>query len=273
MQQKEDNIMNITSFGPQRPDILSIKLEDIRIDVRYQREPTTSRAKDIAKSFDERVAGRLTVNMRDDGTLWLLDGQHRFLAMKIKGIKEWGCDVLYGLTIEEEAKLFAQKNNLTRTATILERHHAKVIYKDPTAIAINDILHSIGLHVPKKSGVNTDGAVAAVGRLYELYSSIESGGLLKILTLLKITWGTRPKTYSESMISAVEMIMRRHPDQFREDRFIKQLSKLEPYVLMARAASLGGLEGCGANQAMYKIFVREYNRNLGAGAKLFMKEQ
>lgn len=262
-----------TQLNLLRPEVLVIQLEDICIDTRYQREATISRAKNMAKVFDERVAGRLTVNMRDDGTLWLIDGQHRFLAMKINGIKECKCDVLYDLTLEEEAKLFADKNSQARVATILERHHAKVIYKDPTAIAINGMLHSLGLYIPRRSGGrNTDGAVVAVGCLYELYSSIKSEGLLKILTLIKTTWGIRPKAYSEYMILGVEKLIRKHHDQLREDRFIRQLSKIDPYALMGRAASLGGLEGYGGIEAMYRIFVREYNHNLGAAVKLLVKE-
>lgn len=264
---------NVTVSYPHRPDTLVISLEDIGIDKRYQREPTVSRSKQISKSFDKQAAGRLVVNMREDGTLWLIDGQHRRLAMMMAGIKEWSCDVLYGLTIEEEAKLFAVRNSNTSVASMLEKHHAKVMYKDPIATAIHDMVYSLGLYIPRKSGkMNGESALIAVGCLYDLYASCKSERLLYILTFIKKTWGIRKKAYSQYMIEGVERFTRRHYNQFREDRFIKQLRQIAPEILMGRASTIGGLEGCGGSEAMYRIFVREYNHNLGASAKLPVRE-
>src|SRR5690242_16192920 len=77
-----------------------------------ERKYNARRAKRIAQTIDPDALGVLYVSKRRDGTYVVIDGQHRRGAFIELG---WGdqkmpCHVYHGLTLADEARLFAEFN-------------------------------------------------------------------------------------------------------------------------------------------------------------------
>ena len=77
----------------------------------YQRPINYARCKYIKEHFNPDMVGTLLVSHRTDGTYVIIDGHHRMIAMQMCGLKGHLCQVLEGLSYEDEAKLFIEFNN------------------------------------------------------------------------------------------------------------------------------------------------------------------
>ena len=50
--------------------------------------------------------GPILVSEREDGSLWIFDGQHRVEALKILGELVWEVTIYSGMTLKDEATAF-----------------------------------------------------------------------------------------------------------------------------------------------------------------------
>lgn len=85
--------------------IASVPVELLELDHAYQRTETGN-ANKLAENWDDTACEFLLVSFRD-GKFYIIDGQHRMIAAKIKGIKSLPCVILTGLTRSEEARRFS----------------------------------------------------------------------------------------------------------------------------------------------------------------------
>jgi hypothetical protein len=85
--------------------IADIPVDLLDLDHSYQRVETGN-AKKIADNWDKDACEFLLVSYRN-GKFYIIDGQHRFIAAKIKGIASLPCVIFSGLTRSEEARRFS----------------------------------------------------------------------------------------------------------------------------------------------------------------------
>lgn len=90
-----------------------VNLDLLRIDCSY-RTPECE-VEELVKNFNPDFLGNITVNKRNDGSLYIVDGFRRVVALKEKGINKVYSTLHIGLTAEEEAKLFIAKNKFSDT--------------------------------------------------------------------------------------------------------------------------------------------------------------
>ncbi len=83
----------------------TVALDELHIDESYQRS-LQNHVKIIARDWNPTKCDPLKINFREDGNWYVWDGQHRLEAAKIRGIKYLLCDIVVGLTQEQEAALF-----------------------------------------------------------------------------------------------------------------------------------------------------------------------
>ncbi len=123
-----------------------IAKEDLNIDGEYQREEV-SKAKvlEIARDWDWKLFGTLSVIMREDGTLWVYDGGHRCRAsFRRDDIKELPCMVFVAKDEKTEAKAFIGANTMKSSVSAYHKHRAAVITGEPVAVAVQAILDKYG---------------------------------------------------------------------------------------------------------------------------------
>lgn len=129
---------------------------ELRVDDSYQRSidtrPSQALIAKIAGEWDWRMCLPLVVSKRDDG-LFVIDGQHRLSASKMRGdIQYLPCCVFVFESVAEEAAMFVAMNRERRAVNRLDDFHAARASGNEDALAITRLIEGAGLRVSRKTG-------------------------------------------------------------------------------------------------------------------------
>lgn len=86
----------------------TVKIYDLKVDYSY-RSSNNPNSDGIVENFNRLAIGFITVSAREDG-LYIVDGIRRVEALKQLGYEECFAELLFGLTVEDEAKIFVNIN-------------------------------------------------------------------------------------------------------------------------------------------------------------------
>jgi len=103
-----------------------VGIEWINVDGAYQRDLRHDLVNKIAREYDIVKAGAILLSVREDGTLWCVDGQHRLAGAQQSGETEIFAHVVHNLTQAEEAELRLARNE-RRSDTIAEKFRTRLV--------------------------------------------------------------------------------------------------------------------------------------------------
>lgn len=148
-----------------------IAVSALTIDPVVQRSLDEVRVVRMSKVFDKSAVGTFVVSLRGDGTMVVLDGQHRRAAAILAGMPDLKvpCDVRRGLTIAEEAELF-RRLNTTRRLTQSVDHAKGVLAGDPEALGIEETLQKFGWSIGQGNG--REGVILAIDAVRQSYRGL-----------------------------------------------------------------------------------------------------
>lgn len=140
---------------------LMIKKADLNIDGSYQREEVSkSKVMEIARDWDWKLFGTLSVIMRKDGTFWVYDGGHRCRGSFLRDdITELPCMVFDAEDEKTEARAFIGTNTMKSVVSAYHKHRAAVKTGEPIAVAAQSILDKHG-YFPTQSALKKYGFAA-----------------------------------------------------------------------------------------------------------------
>lgn len=123
--------------------------DQLEIDPRYQRSIENGESQaliaDIALNWHWGRAQVLTVARRD-GRLFVVDGQHRLAAAKLRGdIQQLPCLIEEFSDVAEEAQLFNDPNDKRRPVNAIDKFRAALVAGDPDCVAIGAAMERAGL--------------------------------------------------------------------------------------------------------------------------------
>jgi hypothetical protein len=161
--------------GESKPGIfMEIDKYDLNLDGSYQRKQhSVEKVREIARRFDWKLFGALSVVMRKDGSFWVFDGGHRTRASFYRDdINELPCMVFESSKKEEderveEAKKFLGANLLVNNVSAVEKHRAGITAKDDIDIVVNRILCEHGYR-PSGSGYSAQYQFRGIGTLKQM---------------------------------------------------------------------------------------------------------
>jgi len=146
--------------GTSPAELAMVPLELLHVDhASYQRDLRgKGKRLRMAANFNWIACGALIVARRPDGSLWIIDGQHRWEAARSRGdIPSLPCVIFDVGEIEAEAKGFIGANVDRQPLRVSERIQAQVTANDPVAIELVGLLSACGREVRAK---NTGGVSA-----------------------------------------------------------------------------------------------------------------
>ena len=177
-----------------------IPVTEMFVDTTYQRL-VQAKAPKIAKEWDDKKCKMLELSYRADLDKYaIIDGQNRWTASKMIGITHLNCQIYENLTIEEEAKIFAEQNdNVTRIASA-DKFKSLLIMGDEACLQIKSLCDEFGISIRKTYGdtlnkirKNLNG-IESAKRIVKQYG-IES--LRWIFTVIeKSGWDLTARSYS-----------------------------------------------------------------------------
>ncbi len=190
-----------------------VLIEDVNVDLDYQRTLRHDLVNKIAGAYDIVKAGAILVSQRDDGTLWCVDGQHRMVGAQQAGETHVFAEVIRGRTKQQEADIRLARND-RKSDTIAEKFQTRLVMGDLVAEAINEIVHQNGSQV--NLSPNTYSGINAIACLETLYLVDGKGVVLaRTLRFLREAFGEDrmdAKTCSNSMLKSIAWFIDRHVD-------------------------------------------------------------
>lgn len=134
-------------------EIVAIEKTRISIPEEYQRRLSIKRVRKIAATFDWGLFGVLTVMVRDDGSYWVADGQHRLLAANmISTIYAVPCILRRSTGVAFEARNFLDANALRAVVPVHDRYKAGIVAEDAVCLRADAALARNGYSVARSGG-------------------------------------------------------------------------------------------------------------------------
>lgn len=163
-----------------------LPLAKLRVEPMAQRTLKQAKVDEMAADFNLGALGVITVSHRD-AHYYIVDGMHRVNALRDIGFADLDveCDVIEGLTIEQEADLFLELNNRLTVDTIAKFRVAVTANRRMQA-EIASVLAEEGMAVTRDK---TNGAVMAVGTLERIYKRADIGTVRRAVRLVYQGYG------------------------------------------------------------------------------------
>ncbi len=210
---------------------LKLKLDEIKV-AKYQRNLSTSKIKKIINNFNPHGVGVLIVSYRD-GEYYIVDGQHRMVALLKLGIMEWKCEVYIDLTYQQEAEKFKLLNT-SKNPTPGDRFISDLEAGKNRAVTIKEIVEKEGYKIAfnQKNKEYTIGAVSALESIYD-----NNGGqaLAKTLRIIKRLWGAERNSLRIEVILGMNQFLKTYENDIEEELLINKLL-LIPFSTIHRKA-------------------------------------
>lgn len=204
-----------------------VALDALVTDGRFNRPVSSAWVDNLVSNFSGRAFGTITTSRRRDGSLVILDGQHRVESLRALGLdEERRCIpavVHEGLSLEDEAYLVKILND-DKAFNPYDKFRALLTAGDPEARHITSICEKLGLRIGSGS---RDGVVTAVSTLRRVYKISEPKGRLLRQTLRVIirSWGESSDPLRNEIIAGVAEFLHLHPE-VDEEALTKKLAAL-----------------------------------------------
>lgn len=158
----------------EKPEPADIPTSLLNIDTTYQAlAPRNPRLiKEIGKSFDLTVFGRLRVVRRANGALFVVDGRHRLEGAKQAGRMFVPCDIYNVHDRKREIGIFLACNTRIRKVPQGMLFMAEVAAGDQEAVSLNRLVQNAGLAIVDANSARQEFAVpkiACIAALKSLY--------------------------------------------------------------------------------------------------------
>ncbi|MFY9350510.1 MAG: DUF6551 family protein [Sphingobium sp.] len=214
------------------PSIENRSPTELNLDDSYQRSTDNGASqtliKKIAHGWDWRMCLPLVVSKRDDGSLWVIDGQHRLQAAKLRGDIPFlpCCVAIYG-SVAAEAEMFVAMNRVRKAMNRLDDFHAAIASGDPEAIEIKGIIEGAGFIVSRKTGSQSwvPGEVAFTSAIAKVLRKHGAKVCTDALTTMAEAFPDEVLNAGASMFTALTKLAINPPDGFDSDRMFRALLK------------------------------------------------
>ena len=249
------------SVDPPRPVTARLRADRLTIDHEVQRPLDTAWVNRIVADYQPDALGVLVVNRRLDGTIHVIDGQHRLAATRAVGREhaELECLVYSGLSKQDEAAMFRRLNNM-KNVQPLDRFRVRTVEQEPVAVAINALLRKYGWELRTGKGPFS---FASVSTIEKVYRSSEDPDRVVDLTLYILTtaWGGRAESMRSELVAGVGAILSRYGDAVDIPKLVEQLAQHSggPLGIVGKARALREARGGTMVDAAAEILVNMIN--------------
>lgn len=245
---------------------------DLQIDPAVQRELNKAWVNLHAKSFDPDKIGRILVNVRKDGKMYVIDGQHRTALLMLLGYGQQRIrvEMFRHLDIQQEAALFLARND-RRSVQKADLFRIAVQAGETAPTAIDKIVRESGLIVDKQC---RDGRIGAIDKLERIYAGLKGGepgsgekALRRTINTLLGAFGDQAVAFRGELIHGLGMVYLRYADELDDAALTHKLSTFKGGAggLVGSARSLTGLTGRALFHSVAELIVDLYNKQRRTG--------
>jgi len=235
---------------------------ELRVDPTYQLPLNQKRVDMILKEFDPRLVNPIKVSPRLNH-YYIIDGQHteNVLIIRNNG-KDLPvlCKVYYGLTVKQEAYLFAKQNGYTRTPSFNATASALRISGAKDMTEFFNLTERAGFRFNIDSPNVSPFKINATKKAYTYYEKLGADSYLDMLMLLKELYHGDPDSLRNSIIGGFGMFYFVYAGQFVRRRLFEKLMTVPPLTIIREA----GVYRKGGDARFAKIILDRYNYKLAS---------
>lgn len=253
-----------------------VKLGQINVDAAYQRRLNKAHAQKLANAFNPDLLGLVQVSQREDGTFWVIDGQHRIAASRLFLGQDWeeqnvDCLVHVGMDLEDEARFFGETNGGIKRLRPFDWFRARLTANEPVACDVDRIAMTQGFKIS-----DSNDSLSCVVVLEGVYrgaraANVKEGplNLTKTLSIIAKAWGVKAPHPNGHIVQGLAMFLERHGAEVDVARLAKLLAEFTGGFsgLLGKARQRRDLEGGQVAHAVFEVIRRQYNTGL-KGKKL-----
>lgn len=242
-------------------------IADIQVHEGAQRALDSGRAKRMSENLVPSALGTVLLSERVDGSLWVVDGQHRLAACRLAGVTHVRAEIHEGLDVAGEATLFMLKNREGVKPNILDECKVGFNAGLPLFVDVHNTLDKFGLKLGPAPSTNIIAAAAGVVRV------VNAGGpelLERTLSVIVNAWPNGSKErWDGLLIGAVSSFLEKHGEQVDDEELSKRLGKSKisiPVEIGRRAHAAQVQTGSGNRLSIGRQIVTEIwdaNRRTG----------
>jgi hypothetical protein len=258
--------------------IAKVVLSKLQIDQSYQRTPSPALVEEIETNWDALASELLLVSDRGDrngsdiiGGLFLVNGQHRSLAARRKGITSLDARVI-DLSEEPDPGSIEAKYRLTTNIGLrdraVERFKAQVRSGDAESVDIVKILAQAGTEIQFNPA--DEFGIVAVSTIEQIYRVDNVGALLRnTLELIKDAYGGfGGKASNSAMLKAVAWVILVHYEQTDITRLTNKMKEVQAEAIDRRARTIQGTMSGSLWFNYYRAIIDLYNDKLTDSRRL-----
>jgi hypothetical protein len=195
----------------------------LSVDNRYQRSKHNTHISRIAKDFDSRVFGAISVGRRRDGGMFVIDGQQRLSAAIRKGLQSGPCVIFDVDSDKEEAHIFAKINKGRKTLTQFDKFRADIHARNEIAIGVREVVLSTKYEIANSS---SEWSVKCVDALMSEFRR-DKGVFRGVWTLMaKLHAGQSVEGVLVKAMCALERLARKHKTSVLEIPHVAAVERL-----------------------------------------------
>lgn len=233
----------------------------------YQRPVDENRIQQYCEAFDSRLIGLVVVNRRDDGSLWVIDGQHRIEVLRRLGKSVVMAEIHSLRSPQDEADLYYKLNSQRKQPNMWNRFGSRASSGDPKALALIELAAEYGFRIGTAD--RSIASIAAVNTLETIYSWVDGPRLLR-QTLRKIAdvWPADVIARDGVFIQGLALVIygwdgsyvQRDGHSIDWARFDNVFSKVKGIEVTKRCKELKIEAGFAMNGTTYAVAIRDiYN--------------
>jgi hypothetical protein len=204
-----------------------IDVDLLRVDPEVQRDFNEARVQKIVDEFSTSGLGVIVVSIRADGVPYVVDGQHRLLAVRRlpreTAPRTLTAEIFTGIAREDEALLFRLRNNAQRPSP-LESFRVEFMEGNSSVHAMEEILNEVGRSA--RSGQDKYVSFHAVTTLRRLYDR-DPDNLQLTLKVINQVWGRLPESTSGTVLSGFADFLYAYRETFDMSSFLVRLGSPE----------------------------------------------
>ena len=228
------------------------------VDEGYQRLLDFSRVKRIVSNFNPNLINPIKVSYRD-GKYFIFDGQHTLKSLMTRngGDLMVDCKVYYGMTYEDEARMFSEQNGLCRNVESNQKLLALYEAKDVDVVDFKNAVEECGISCTFRKTGNSRNHIVCYKSAFDIYTKYGKSHFQEVLRTILEIWGGEVESLRKEIIVGMDIFMRIYKGEYSKSALVKRLSLVSPITLCrdGKAFVTGG------NKRYARIILQYYNKN------------
>lgn len=243
---------------------MEFEVGKLRLRSSINREVRPTRVKWLEKHMDVDALGRFAV-WREGRDLFVIDGQHRKLALESLGLPDWPvlCDVYEGMGFEDACELFLKLND-GLTVRPFDKFDKGAKAGREECVETQKVVERVGLRVAPQAG---DGKIVCVAAAVDTYKIDRGIALERALRWATEAWGHTAPAVEGQIVRGLGLVAGQFNGEIDDPAMVKKLAKFPggPSALQARAKSQREIKGHSTAYNLGQVVIDIYNKGRRSG--------